>query len=136
MPSFISGDHDISDLMRFPYRYGAVGEKLVESTRCLLDYGYAEVLDDISQDVGLTVDERRDVVVAFNRCTVARAIAGVVPRGRYFIKAVSLPPELLITHEVIYRESPKKKFLWKVASLDAAQWVVIFRLGHVIDFEP
>lgn len=136
MPSFISGDHDISDLMRFPFRFGSVGAKLVDSSSCLMDYSYAEVLEDISQDEGLTVNERRDVVEAFHRCTVARAIAGVEHRGRYFIKEVNLPAELLVTHEVILRASPKKKFLWKVASFEAAQWVVIFRMGHFIDFEP
>lgn len=111
MPSFVSGDHEFSDLVRFPYRYGVVGEKLVDSTCCLKDYSYAEVLEDILQDESRTVVERREVVQAFNRCTVVRAIADVESRGRYFIKTVSLPPELLVTHEVIFRESPRKKIL-------------------------
>jgi hypothetical protein len=128
MPSYISGV-ECTDLVKNPHLHGAAGEKLIESTRCLLDYGFAELLEDIREDISLAPDVRTEAASAFLRCEEIRNLASIAPRGRYYIKPYHLSVEPEFTHEITLRAAPGRITLWKVSSLQAAEWFVIFRLG-------
>ena len=130
MPTYINSI-ECPDLIKNPHLHGAAGEKLMESTRCLLDYDYEELFEDIRSDLSLEPDEREEVASAFERCAALRTLAGVIPRGRYYIKPYHSKVEPEFTHEITLRAAPGKITLWKVASLESAQWFVIFRLGFI-----
>jgi len=128
MPSYINSV-ECTDLVRNPHLHGAGGAKLIENTQCLLDYDYEELLEDIRSDLVLAVDVRTEVAAAFQRCAELRNLAGIAPRGRYFVKSYHSLVEPEFTHEVTLRATPGKITLWKVSSLESAKWFVIFRLG-------
>ncbi len=128
MPSYINSI-ECPDLIKNPHLHGAGGEKLIENTRCLLDYDFEELLEDIRSDLSLPPTVRTEVASAFERCAALRTLSGMVPRGRYYLKPYHSKAEPEFTHEITLRAAPGKITLWKVASLQSAEWFVIFRLG-------